>query len=355
MLSIACDSNQLAKQPQPKNPAPSLVPPIENVMLQPPTDNHLLFEKGAENSFYTSTGTGRPWTSGAYGCVRNGGSRMHEGVDIRCLQRDLAGEPMDEVHAAATGQVVFVNRLAGASSYGQYAVLIHEIGGLVVYTLYAHLSLIRDDVEPGVKVFGGHLLGVMGRTANHNIPTERAHLHFEIGFVGSHDFDIWVRRHYQDPNFNKFGIWHGFNLLGLNPVPILISQKDQGHAFNLAKHITDQPELIRIRIRGENLPFAKRQTGIVIGSNKGGNLTIKGYEVDLNINGTPIRIRPLTDWTGGKSRYQLVSVNDEVASKNTCRKLIFKKGAKWVLTDKGHRLVDLLATGVDKETRTSTP
>ena len=88
--------------------------------------------------------------------------------------------------------------------------------------------------------------------------------------------------------------------------------------------------------------------GIVFELSNGKNLPIAGHEVDLNINGTPIRIRPLSEWSGDKSRYQLVSVNDEVASKNTCRKLVFKMGAKWVLTDNGHRLADLLATGAGK-------
>ena len=355
MLLMACDSYQSANLPIPKQQLPAPEPLVKKVMLEPPTDNHSLFIAGAENSFYTPTGPERPWSSGAYGCVRNSGSRMHEGVDIRCLQRDLAGEPLDKVHAAASGQVVFVNRLAGASSYGQYLVLTHEIDGLVVYTLYAHLSLIRDDVEPGLEVNGGHLLGVMGRTANHDIPAERAHLHFEIGFVGSHDFDIWMRRHYKDPNFNKFGIWHGFNLLGLNPVPILISQKEQGETFSLAKHLAKQTELMRIRIQGEHLSLAHHQPGLIIGSKNGGNLPTVGHEVDLNINGTPLRIRPLTQWQGGKSRYELVSVNDEMALKNRCRKLVFKMGAKWVLTDNGHRLADLLATGIGKETSGSAP
>ena len=42
---------------------------------------------------------GQPWTSGTFGCVRSGGWQMHEGLDIRCLQRDKHGEPLDPVLA----------------------------------------------------------------------------------------------------------------------------------------------------------------------------------------------------------------------------------------------------------------
>ena len=123
LLLMGCDSYQPASAPLPKKPTPKAKPFIEKVVLQPPTDNHALFETGAENSFYTPTGPERPWSSGAYGCVRNSGNRMHEGVDIQCLQRNPKGEPIDEVRAAALGQVVFSNRIAGASSYGKYVVL----------------------------------------------------------------------------------------------------------------------------------------------------------------------------------------------------------------------------------------
>ncbi len=354
LMLMGCDSYQPASPLTPKKPTQKPKPSVEKVAVQPPTDNHALFETGVENSFYTPTGPERPWSSGAYGCVRNGGNRMHEGVDIQCLQRNAKGEPLDEVRAAALGRVVFANRVAGASSYGKYVVLTHEIDRLVVYTLYAHLSLIRDEIEPGLKLNAGHVLGIMGRTANHDIPAERAHLHFEIGFVGSHDFDVWMRRYYKDPNFNKFGVWHGFNLLGMNPVPILVSQHTQGEVFSLSKHLASQPELLSIRIRGVHLPLAQRQPGLLILKNED-NLSIAGHEIALNINGTPLRIRPLTQWPGGKSRYELASVNDDMALKNRCRKLIFKMGAKWVLTDNGHRLADLLATGAGKETADPAP
>ena len=70
--------------------------------FQFPTANHALFEKGAEDRFFVGT-VGKPWTTGTFGCVRTGGWQMHEGLDIRCLQRDQHGEPIDPVLATADG------------------------------------------------------------------------------------------------------------------------------------------------------------------------------------------------------------------------------------------------------------
>ena len=49
--------------------------------FQLPTANHALFNKGGEERFLVGT-AGKPWTTGAFGCVRTGGWQMHEGLDI---------------------------------------------------------------------------------------------------------------------------------------------------------------------------------------------------------------------------------------------------------------------------------
>src|SRR5438094_626502 len=64
--------------------------------FQLPTANHALFEKGGEERFFVGT-TGKPWTTGCFGCVRSEGWQMHEGLDIRCLQRDKYGEATDPI------------------------------------------------------------------------------------------------------------------------------------------------------------------------------------------------------------------------------------------------------------------
>src|SRR5262249_38838885 len=115
---------------------------LSTVHAQPfqfPTANHALLEKGGEEKFFVGT-TGKPWTTGTFGCVRTDGHQLHEGLDIRCLQRDKHGEPTDPVMATADGEVAYINRKAGLSNYGNYIVVRHQIGGIEIYSLYAHLS-----------------------------------------------------------------------------------------------------------------------------------------------------------------------------------------------------------------------
>src|SRR5262245_47053143 len=65
-----------------------------------------------------------PWQGGQYGFVRDPRdlaretvyTRFHEGMDIRPLQRDARGEPLDEVRAMADGKVVYTNQRAGTSN-----------------------------------------------------------------------------------------------------------------------------------------------------------------------------------------------------------------------------------------------
>src|SRR5437016_11412991 len=96
--------------------------------FQLPTANHALFEKGGEEKFFVGT-TGKPWTTGAFGCVRSDGRQLHEGLDIRCLQRDQRGEPTDPVMATADGTVAYISRRPALSNYGNYLVLRHQVEG----------------------------------------------------------------------------------------------------------------------------------------------------------------------------------------------------------------------------------
>ena len=62
--------------------------------FQFPTANHALYEIGDELKFFAPTAPDKPWTTGSFGCVRSDGRQMHEGIDIRCLQRDRHSEPI---------------------------------------------------------------------------------------------------------------------------------------------------------------------------------------------------------------------------------------------------------------------
>ena len=190
-----------------------------------PTDNDALFS-GDGAAFYQYVERdfngvkAKPWQGGQYGFVRDptqtaGGvvyTRFHEGIDIRPLHRDPAGEPLDEVRAIAAGKVVHVNPVPGYSNYGKYVVIEHRWDGSNYYSLYAHLSSIR--VHPGDSVTRGQPIAIMGYTGV-GINRERAHLHLEVDLMFSTQFEAWHDAFFRnDPNHN--GIYNGLNLAGID-------------------------------------------------------------------------------------------------------------------------------------------
>ena len=93
--------------------------------------------------------------SGLFGCVRSSGAQFHEGIDIRPVARDRAGEPTDKITAAMDGVVRHVSSSPGNSSYGRYIVLDHPGLTPAVYTLYAHLARIVPFVSAGLYALAG--------------------------------------------------------------------------------------------------------------------------------------------------------------------------------------------------------
>ena len=144
-----------------------------------PTINTAFSEGSPLSAFIQPTASGLI-ESGLFGCVRNGGSRFHEGFDLYPVQRDARGEALDSILCILPGTVVHVSSIAGHSSYGRYVVIAHREESLEFYSLYAHLASIKSGIKPGVNLESGAILGVMGRSAaGYHIPKSRAHLHFE--------------------------------------------------------------------------------------------------------------------------------------------------------------------------------
>src|ERR1043166_4412785 len=202
-------------------------------VFQLPTANHALFEKGGEERFFVGT-VGKPWTTGTFGCVRSDGAQMHEGLDIRCLQRDKRGEPIDPVMATADGTVAYFNTHPALSNYGNYIVLHHRIQGIDIYSLYAHLREVRQDLRVGQAVKAGEVIAIMGRTANtrEGILKERAHVHFELNLFVNDRFSSWYKKAATGER-NDHGDWNGQNLLGLDPRLILLEEHEKGANFSL--------------------------------------------------------------------------------------------------------------------------
>jgi murein DD-endopeptidase MepM/ murein hydrolase activator NlpD len=91
----------------------------------------------------------------------------HEGVDLAAP----AGTP---IYASADGQVTMAQWNGG---YGRHVQLTHENGYV---TSYSHMSRIADDIEPGVVVRQGDVIGYVGTTGQ----STGNHLHFELSVNG---------------------------------------------------------------------------------------------------------------------------------------------------------------------------
>jgi hypothetical protein len=308
-----------------------------------PTNNRALFQPGREAEFFVGT-TGRPWTSGCFGCVRSDGWQMHEGLDIKALTRDSRGEPADPVMATADGTVAYLNLKPALSRYGKYVLIGHQIEGLEIYSNYAHLSQVRAGLRAGQTVKAGEVIGLMGRTANtrEGISKDRAHVHFELDLLVSDRFPEWFRK--TNPRErNDHGKWNGINLVGLDPRLILLAQQRQGAGFSLLNLVRSQTELCRVLVRDTSFPWLRRYPMLIKRNPLAEREGVAGFEIALNYNGLPFQLVPrAASEIRGKARVQLLSVHEAEYRKNPCRKLVVKRNGRWELTNHGTALLGLL-------------
>ncbi len=308
--------------------------------FQLPTANRALYQPGAEEQFFVGT-AGKNWVSGTFGAVRSDGWQMHEGLDIRSLQHDRHGEPTDPVMAAAEGTVVYISTRPALSNYGKYIVLRHQVDGIEVYSLYAHLSEIAAGLAAGQTVKAGQLIAIMGRTSNtrERIGKERAHVHFELNLLYNDRFSAWFKKTSRERN--DHGDWNGQNLAGIDSRLILLEERNPG--FNLAAWIRSRPELCRVLVRKTDLSCARHYPLLVSANPVAQQQGVAGYEISLDFNGVPVRLIPrAASEIKGAAKYQLLSVNEAENTKNPCRRMVTRRRGQWQLTSKGVNLLDLL-------------
>jgi len=273
-------------------------------------------------AFVQPTVSGEP-ESGLFGCVRGNGRQFHEGLDIKPVRRDKAGEAQDAVTAAMDGIVRHINTKPGDSSYGRYVVLEHPDLKPAVYTLYAHLARVDSAVRPGQRVAQGRQLGVMGRSAGgYAIPRERAHLHFEIGLRVTDSFQSWYDwKKLGSPN--QHGVWNGMNLLGLDPLDFLRLWRAR-RVDNFQQYLDRMRPAVRVRVATSRIPdFITRYPSLLekplpIGP-------VGGWEVAFNSTGLPFSWTPLTPAEVSGQRagsVQLLAVDAALARGHRCKTLV---------------------------------
>ncbi|HWD19374.1 MAG TPA: M23 family metallopeptidase [Verrucomicrobiae bacterium] len=306
-----------------------------------PTANHALFEPEGGERFFVGT-TGKPWTTGTFGCVRSDGWQIHEGLDIKCLERDRHGEPIDPVMATDDGTVAYINKQPALSNYGRYIVVRHLVEGIEIYSLYAHLSEVAANLKPGDPVRRGQPIAVMGRTSNthERISKERAHVHFELNLFYSDHFAAWFKRR-NPTERNDHGLWNGQNLVGIDPRLVLLAEHELGPKFSLLEFLQHRTELCRVQVRKADLAWARRYPMLVKRANPA--QPVAGYEIALDFNGLPFELIPRSAAElKGSGRYELLSVNETEETKNPGRRLVKRRGASWELAPNGMSLLDLL-------------
>ena len=232
---------------------------IQRLDLQLPTDNRALLEGKSEDfyQFIDRTVDGvqtTPWEGGQFGYVRDPKrlttgetlyARFHEGLDIKPVNRDARGEPLDEVRSIAPGEVVHAMSQPGRSNYGRYVVVRHDWGYGPFCSLYAHLRDVK--VAVGDKVPAGGVLGIMGYSGT-GIDRRRAHTHLELNLFLSSRFESWHNSQFKTPNLN--GLYNGMNLVGLD-IASLYRELQKNPAASAAEFVTKTGPMWRVAVRGD--------------------------------------------------------------------------------------------------------
>ncbi len=259
--------------------------------------------------------------SGLFGCVRNNGYRFHEGLDLYPIKRNEKGKVLDHVYAALPGRVVYVNRVAEHSSYGRYVVIEHDLEVPAFHTLYAHLAITAEGILTGARVKSGTVLGIIGHSANYRIPNSRAHLHFEIGFRLTNDFQSW----YDQQKFsskNWHGMWNGMNLLSIDPLGFYKFVRS-GKAKNLREYIKTIPAVARIRIHTSKIPDFVQNYPALVTSLYGDN-TVVAWDVAFTRYGLPKEWTPrfANEKLLGQAGVVKVLAYDQKHLKQSCHRVL---------------------------------
>jgi len=310
-----------------------------------PTENRSLLE-GKPESFFMYVNRDfegqltQPWEGGGFGFVRGpkreGGKihfrTLHEGIDIRPVRRDASGEPLDPVIAAASGKVVHVNPLPGASNYGRYVVVEHIWNKSAYYTLYAHLGAI--DVKTGQRLRQGERIARMGYTGA-GIDRERAHLHFEVCVMLNDRYEDWHAAVFPDQP-NKHGIYNGLNLLGFDPTRLLL-EAAANPKIDITEYLRAGEPWFRIAVPASEGLFVLRAYPWL---NENGS-NPPGWAISFSRHGVPLAAEPLVQSPGEPTL--LWVKNGDASHATMTRGLIEGEAETPRISDAGKRFLALLA------------
>ena len=256
-----------------------------------PTPNPSFARGLGYSTFLQKTGPEKPITSGAFGCVRNGGYKFHEGLDLFPVKKDKSGRAEDSVFAAMSGIVSHINSTSAHSAYGKYIVLEHTHLKPAIYTLYAHLASISPDLKVGGKVSVAQNIAKMGNTASgYHIPLQRSHLHFEVGLRLSNNFQKW----YDKKSFkskNRHSNFSGYNLVGFDPL-LFYSKYKQKEFSNPLEFLKSLPVITVVRVKTSQTPNLLFRYPSMCDQEKPSMLY--GWDISFGPYGLPLNLKPIS-------------------------------------------------------------
>jgi murein DD-endopeptidase MepM/ murein hydrolase activator NlpD len=318
----------------------------EPLNLSLPTENDAIY-RGDGPEFYQYINRdfqgvqSTPWEGGQYGFVRDpvetpSGmvyTRFHEGIDIRPLQRDERGEPLDPVRAIAAGTVVHANLAPGHSNYGKYVVVEHRWDGCNYYSLYGHLSSIQ--VHVGQRVQQRDQLGVLGHTGD-GLDRVRAHLHLELNLMLSRQFESWHDSLFKtDPNYN--GLYNGINLMGIDIARLFLALRKRP-SLTIPEFLAEEETLYRVLLPdSRHFDLLKSYPWML--SSKTAEKPAS-WEISFNRAGVPLKIDPSGKHVSQPELSYLKPGGGEASY--LTRGQVSGRGQGAHLTDKGKRFLRLL-------------
>ena len=266
----------------------------QDLVYKLPTDNDALYRGDNEGYFmycdrWFEGKHSQPWEAGSYGFTRTAKrihtgkivcTKLHEGIDVKPIRRDAAGEPLDTVRPIAPGIVAYTSNAPGASNYGRYVVIAHQVPEGTIYSLYAHLSSISCEV--GQHVGYEDSLGKLGYSGV-GLNRVRAHCHLELCLMVHSEFHKFC------PSNNKHGLFNGHNLIGINAADVL-KHCQNGTAFSLSHYLSTLSEHYRVRVpREKTVDILKRHPFLYKGSWGSDSPSL---DISFTAEGIPLAIYP---------------------------------------------------------------
>jgi len=314
---------------------PKLILPTENDGLL--TGNFAEFYQYVQRDFDGQVS--QPWEGGQYGFVRDPrriGSqiiytRFHEGIDIRPLHRDAAGEPEDVIHAVAAGTVVYTNPVAGNSNYGRYVVIEHHLDGFPYYSLYAHLNTITVKIDESASQ--GSPIAVMGHTGE-GLDRERAHVHLELNLLLNSHFSEWFQGH-RAADIDRHGIYNGINLAGID-IGRFYLELQKNPALTVAAFVQQGEPWYRVLVpTSPRMDLTDRYSWLLEGETDAASC-----EISFDRTGLPLKVR-------GSSEHVTQPTVTWVHSSPFPQHLLTKgfirnHGSDYVLSQEGNQYISLV-------------